>query len=480
MRRKERLGPDRLTGMIRGGRVRQRRLPRLFRNKWALTGIVVLLVVVGVAGWTAWLFFSTEKGTQEDISGVGNGDSPKPEEKPELVLLVGSDSRVGLTPEEKIDLGAGDVPGERADTLILAQIDPATEHITMVQFPRDLWVSVGDKKNKINSALESGEDALVQAVEDLTRLDIDRYVQINIAGFKDLVDAIGGVDVCVPEPIEFDPNTGLEIAEPGIVHFSGRKAVRFVRSRHSVEGGDLGRIQNQQKFMAAAIDKITSVDTLLHLSRIQELQGVLKKNITVDQSTGLFDLLRMGQRFRAFNPSQFEAYTAPNLGIGTTANGLSIVVPDMPAMKVMFEALAREESPAEADQVPNIDPDSVSVGVYNGTYKDGAAAAAERALEKAIRTSQGSLDVAEVANAERFNYRETVIVYSKDEPGAAKMAKLVSAAVPGVSLRAGETKSGIDVAVIVGPKPLPTKPVVQIQALPIPKPGAVPEVCRSE
>ncbi|CAN5442323.1 hypothetical protein BH18ACT16_BH18ACT16_07260 [soil metagenome] len=480
MKRKERLGPDRLTGMIRGGRVRQRRLPRLFRNKWALTGIVVLLVVVGVAGWTAWLFFSTEAGTQKGIPDVGDGDSPKPEGKPELVLLVGSDSRVGLTEKEKIDLGAGDVPGERADTLILAQIDPATEHITMVQFPRDLWVRVGDEKNKINSALEVGENALVRTVEDLTRLDIDRYVQINIAGFKDLVDAIGGVDVCVPEPIAFDPNTGLEIAEPGVIHFSGSKAVRFVRSRHSVEGGDLGRIQNQQKFMAAAIDKITSVDTLLHLSRIQELQGVLKKNITVDQSTGLLDLLRIGQRFRAFNPAQFEAYTAPNLGIGTAANGLSIVVPDMPAMRVMFDALAREESPAEADNVPNIDPDSVNIGVYNGTYKDGAAAAAERALEKAIRTSQGSLDVAEVANAGRFNYTETVIVYRKDEPEAAKMANLVSAAIPTVKVKAGKIKAGIDVAVIVGPKRLRTERVVQIQALPVPKPGAVPEVCRVE
>jgi LCP family protein required for cell wall assembly len=478
VRRKERLGPDRLTGMIRGGRVRQRRLPRLLRNKWAITGIVVLLVVVGVVAWTAWLFLSTEKDTQKNIPGVGTGGSPKPEGEPELVLLVGSDSREGLNENEKRDLGAADVPGERADTLILAQMDPDTEHITMVQFPRDLWVRVGDEKNKINSALEGGENELVGTIEDLTQLDIDRYVQINIAGFKDLVDAIGGVDVCVPEAIEFDPNTGLEIPEPGLIHFGGRKAVRFVRSRHSVGGGDLGRIQNQQKFMSAAIDKITSVETLLHLSRIRELQDVLKKNITMDQGTGLLDLLRIGQRFRAFNPGQFEAYTAPNLGIGTAANGLSIVVPDMPAMEVMFGALAREQSPAEADKVPNIDPDLVSVGVYNGTYKDGAAAAAERSLEKAIRTSQGSLDVSEVANAERFNYEETVIVYSKNEPGAANAAKLVSAAIPGVSVKAGETKPGIDVAVIVGPKRLSTQPVVQIRALPIPKPGAVPEVCR--
>jgi LCP family protein required for cell wall assembly len=480
VRRKERLGPDRLTGMIKGGRVRQRRLPRLLKNKWAVTGIVVLLVVVGVAAWAVFVFLSTQAGIQNGPDLGDNNEAPRPEGQPELVLLVGSDSRVGLTEKEKDDLGADDVPGERADTLILAQIDPATEHITMVQFPRDLWVPVGNEKNKINAALEQGVDPMVRTVEQLTGLDIDRYVQINIAGFKDLVDAIGGVDVCVPEAIEFDPNTGLEIAEPGIVHFSGRKAVRFVRSRHSVAGGDLGRIQNQQKFMAAAIDKITSVDTLLHLSRIQELQEVLKKNIKVDQDTGLLDLLRIGQRFRAFNPAQFEAYTAPNLGIGTASNGLSIVVPDMRGMEVMFGALAREESPSEADRVPNIDPDVVDVGVYNGTYEDGAAAVAERALEKAIRTSEGSLEVAEVANANRFNHKRTVIVYSKDGPEAARMARLVAAAVPGVSVKAGETKPGIDVAVIVGPKRLLTKPVVQIKALPIPKPGAVPEVCRSE
>lgn len=141
--------------------MRQRRLPRLLKNKWAVTAIVVLLLVVGVAGWTAWLFFSTEAGTQKEIDGVGDGDSPKPEGKPELVLLVGSDSRLGLTEKEKVDLGAGDVPGERRHP------DPGSDrpgdgahHDGAV--PRDLWVRVGDEKNKINSALEVGENALVR------------------------------------------------------------------------------------------------------------------------------------------------------------------------------------------------------------------------------------------------------------------------------------------------------------------------------
>jgi LCP family protein required for cell wall assembly len=478
VRKKDRLGPDRLTGVVRGGRIRQRRMPRLLKNKWIVTAIVVLVVLVAAAAGAVYLFLSTQSGIQSEGPTLTHGQTPKPEGEPELVLLVGSDSREGLTAKEKQELGANDVDGERADTLILAQMDPVTDHITMVQFPRDLWVRVGKEKNKINSALTSGDVPLIHTVEDLTGLGIDRYVKINIAGFKDLVDAIGGVDVCVPEPIEFDPNTGLEIAEPGIVHFSGRKAIRFVRSRHTVVGGDLGRIQNQQKFMAAAIDKITSLDTLLHLGRIRELQDVLKDNVSVDKGTGLFDLLHIGQRFRSFDPGQFEAYAAPNLGVGESASGLSIVVPDMPAMKVMFEALGREESPAEADEVPNIDPDEISVGVYNGTYEDGAAARAERALEEAIRTSLGSLVVTEVANAQSFNHKQTVIVYNKDDPEAAKMAELVAAAAPGVEVRQGTTKPGIDVAVIVGPQRLRTHRVVQIQQLPIPKPGAVPKVCR--
>jgi LCP family protein required for cell wall assembly len=486
--RKQRLPPDRLSGMVRSVRVREHRRLDFFKRKGVLVTLAVLVVVAAAIGYAAYLYFSTEGEIGVPISNVGPGEggAPVAEGEPETVLLVGSDSRAGLTEKEQQKLGADDesaagpVTGERADTLIIARIDPATEHITMVQFPRDLWVPIhGEGKGRINSALERSQAALVATVERVSGLQINRYVQINIAGFKDLVTAIDGVDVCIPQAIPFDPATGIEVKDPGMVHFSGERAIRFVRSRKTVAGGDLGRIQNQQKFMAAAIDKITSVDTLLHLSRIRELHDVAKDNLRVDEGTGLLDLYRLGQRFKAFNPDNYEAYTVPNLGPGFVGDA-SVVLPDVPAMNVLFDALRRNRSPALADDVPDIDPDTIRVGVLNGTYEEGLASDAARKLEAATRTSEGDLtiDDANIANAGRFDYKRTVIRYAAKAPEARRMARFVSAAIPGASVRPGDVGEGLDLEVIVGRQPFRVKKVVQILPLPIPKPGALPEVCR--
>jgi LCP family protein required for cell wall assembly len=478
--------------MVRSVRVREHRRWHLFRRKGVLITLAVLLVVGAVVGYGAYLYLSTEGEIGIHIDGVGGGDAGAPAApgRPETVLLVGSDSRAGLTEAEQQRLGADDesaagpVTGERADTLIIARVDPDTDHMTMVQFPRDLWVPIQEgngraEKGRINTALEHSKASLVATVERLTGLQIDRYVQINIAGFKDLVNAIDGVDVCIPEPIPFDPATGIEVENPGMVHFSGERAVRFVRSRKTVAGGDLGRIQNQQRFMAAAIDKITSVDTLLHLDRIRELHKIAKDNLRVDEGTGLLDLYRLGQRFRAFNPNDYEAYTVPNLGPGFVGDA-SVVLPDRAAMRVMFDALRRNKSPAEADDVPDIDPDTIRVGVLNGTYEEGLARDAAKKLEAASRTSEGDITVddANIANAGRFDYKETVIRYASTAPEARRMARFVSAALPGAVMKAGDVDEGLDVEVIVGSEPLRVRKVVQILPLPIPKPGELPRVCR--
>jgi LCP family protein required for cell wall assembly len=477
-----------MSGMVRSVRVREHKRLDFFKRKGVLVILAVLVAIAAAIGYVAYLYFSTqgEIGVRINNVGPGQGGAPAAEGEPETVLLVGSDSRAGLTEKEQQNLGADDesaagpVTGERADTLIIARIDPVTEHITMVQFPRDLWVPVdGEDKGRINSALERGQSALVATVERLSGLQISRYVQINIAGFKDLVTAIDGVDVCIPRPIPFDPATGIEVKNPGMVHFSGERAIRFVRSRKTVAGGDLGRIQNQQKFMAAAIDKITSVDTLLHLGRIRELHDVVKDNLRVDEGTGLLDLYRLGQRFRAFNPDNYGAYTVPNLGPGFVDDA-SVVLPDVPAMNVLFDALRRNRSPALADDVPDIDPDTIRVGVLNGTYEEGLASDAARKLEAATRTSEGdvTIDDSNIANAERFDYKRTVIRYAAKAPEARRMALFVSAAIPGAELRPGDVGEGLDLEVIVGRQPFRVEKVVQILPLPIPKPGTLPPVCR--
>lgn len=443
----------------------------------------MLAVLAAGAGYGAYFYYNLQGALQdEDIDLRDPPESDGDEDPPFNVLLVGSDSRKGLTEEEQLKLGAGDVAGERADTLIIGHIDPESEHVTMIQFPRDLYVpEAGGGKSKINETLEAGDVHLIETVEELTGLDIHHYAKVNIVGFRDLVDAIGGVEVCIADPIPFDPQTGIEVSpeEVGMVEFDGDRALRFVRSR-AFETGDFERIQNQQKFLSAALDKITSIDTFLRLERIFDLRDVAKDNVTIDRDTTLTGLWSILKRFRAFDPANYEAYTVPNLGVGSvelpSGDTASIVQPNSRAMDVMFEALADNVSPAEADGVPNVKMSSISISVLNGTTADGAAEAATDEIIAATRTEDGSVEVESVANADKDNYKKTVIMH-RDKPDSRKKARLIAAAIPGARMQSGRIGAGIDISVIVGRR-FKTRQIAQIVPIPIPKPTELPEECR--
>ncbi|MGH2735124.1 MAG: LCP family protein [Actinomycetota bacterium] len=480
-RKKDPFSPTRYGDVFRSARQRERKHLRR-RWQWMLLG--VFLLIAAVAGYGAYSYFSVQGDVQEpfeeDVTERADRDDPF------NVLIVGSDSRTGLTEEEQHDLGANAIPGQRADTLVLAHIDPETNKVTMVQFPRDLWVPIdGGEPNKINSALEEGARPLVRTVKDLTALRIHHYVQVNIAGFRDLVDAIDGVDVCIPEPIEFDEQTGLQVTEEevGMVHFDGDRALRFVRSR-AFATGDFERIQNQQKFIAAALDKILSTSTLLQPGRVKSLADVARRNVVVDQNTTLLGLADIGEKLRSFNPSTYEAYTAPNTGVATITVGgtdVSIVDPDDKAMDMLFSAVAANESPAEADGVPDVAPSTIRVGVYNGVGLEQAVAGpAGEDLKAATDLGDGPVNIVDTANAKHFRYRGTTIVHNQDEPEAERMAELVAAAIPDATVETGRTKPDVDVAVIVGKGKFRTQRIVQLLPIPIPSPGELPEACRDD
>ena len=167
MRKLFRREPDpfassRYSGIVKSYREREHKHMRHWWQ-WAALGLLVVVVMGGA--YSVWLYYKTQGKIQEDLEGI----DPADEAEPFNVLLVGSDSREGLTEEEQLDLGARAVGGSRADTLILAHVDPADDHVIMVQFPRDLWVPIpGLGENKINAALMEGPDQLVQTVKDLT------------------------------------------------------------------------------------------------------------------------------------------------------------------------------------------------------------------------------------------------------------------------------------------------------------------------
>jgi LCP family protein required for cell wall assembly len=469
--------PSDLSGVILSVRTRERKRLAWLRKKWVWIPLVVLLVLGAIGGYGLWYYYSLQGDIQVPIETV---EPPKDEKEPFNALLVGSDSRAGLTEEEQLDFGAEEetVGGERADTLILAHVDPETNRVTMVQFPRDLYVPLATgTRGKINSALTSSKADLVATVERLTGLEINVYAEVNIAGFRDLVDAIGGVDVCIPEPIPFDPATGIEVTpdEVGMVHFDGERALRFVRSRKVFGEGDFARIQNQQKFLSAAVNKITSLRTFVSFTSLLEIKRAAGKNLTVDSNTDLRELYRLMQRFRSFNPDRYEAYTAPNLGVTSNEAG-SVVLPDEPTMKAMFQAIERNESPMAASNAPaGISPEEIAVGVYNGANHNKVIAdPASDELRAATEIEGQTIDVVEISNADRDGYRNSVVRY---EEGGRKAAEFVAAAIPGVEVRRADIEGGLDVEVIVGQR-FDTTKLVRITPIDLPVPGELPEVCR--
>lgn len=483
-KRSDPLATSRYEGMFRSVSVRGRKKPFIFRHRWAWVSLLVLCLILGAAGYGYYRYQSLAEELQDET--VDPPQVPNESKDPFNVLLVGSDSRKGLTEKEQQEFGADDVAadgsavtGQRADTLIVAHIDPDADRITMVQFPRDLYVPLASGgQNKINEALEMGINNMIKTVEDLTGITINHYAQVNIAGFRDIVDAIDGVKICLTEPIPFDPNTGLEITEEELplVPFDGERALRFVRSR-SFATGDFARIQNQQKFLSAAVNKVTSVGTLLSPGRINSLLNAVSENVKVDKHLSPKDLYDLGQRFRSFDPDRYEAYTAPNLGLAENDAG-SVVLPDLETMEVMFEAIRNNSSPEDADNAPDIDPRTVSVRFYNGTFEDGVAGEAERELLEAIQLQGKTVETVDPTNADRIDYKRTVVRYDPEAEDIETKLELMKAAIPGVEFKSGGTLGSEDFSIIVGNDGFSAEKVVQITPIKLPPPGEVPAECR--
>lgn len=190
-----------------------------------------------------------------------------PSDNVENFLLVGSDSREGIDPNSPDYGGIGnttDVQGHRSDTIMVLRRDKAGGPASLLSIPRDLWVEIAGtgKKSRINSAYQAGPATLIQTVQTALGIPIHHYVEIDFQGFKSLVDAIGGVQVCFDAPAR-DEHTGLFIAEPGCYVLDGVQGLAYARSRYYetyindqwVRDGtsDLGRIKRQQHFINTAL-----------------------------------------------------------------------------------------------------------------------------------------------------------------------------------------------------------------------------------
>lgn len=253
------------------------------------------MLALGSAGTLVYLKYvgGGFRGTE-----VGGLERFSPSGEPVNFLILGSDSREALTEEEQRVQGTvEDVGGRRSDTLILVHIDPKTEKAVLVHFPRDLRVAIpGHGEDKINTAYQTGGSSLVvKTVKGLTGLPIHHYVEVDFGGFRKVVDALGGVRLCIDRPM-VDEVVSLRLSKPGCYELDGRQALKFVRARN-VDGDaipDFARIARQQQFIRAMLNKLLNVGSLLDPSRVR----LLAEQVTPDKGLTIVDMVNLADSLK--------------------------------------------------------------------------------------------------------------------------------------------------------------------------------------
>lgn len=319
--------------------------PKRKRHWGRRVAACLLVLVIAVLGTGAWVDTSLHRTAAltdyPDRPAAGRGST---------WLLVGSDSREGLTPEQQAELTTGDDIGAgRTDTILLVHVPGlgSSSPTTMVSLPRDSYVAIpGYGEDKINAAFAlGGAPVLAQTVELATGMRLDHYAEIGFDGFAELVDAVGGVTMCPPEPIT-DPLAGIDLPA-GCQKLDGRNALGFVRTR-ATPRADLDRMNNQRIFMSALLHRVASPAVWLNPLRWSPMAHGVTGALTVDQSDHVWDLARLAWAL----DGTITTTTVP-IGEFTGSDSGSVVVWDDDAAHRLFGALAADKAPP---------PDTLNVG----------------------------------------------------------------------------------------------------------------------
>lgn len=244
------------------------------RSRSPLPWIVVIAAAVGVTGTMGVLRAADGRtadverisGLESVLADVPDGDDPSIEYPAENYLLVGSDSREGVdgtSADSAVIGGTGDVGGRRSDTIMILRQE-RNGGAGLMSIPRDLWVEIAgtDRSNRINSAYNEGPERLAATVSEALGIPIHHYVEVDFVGFKQIIDKLGGIELCVGYAAR-DTHSGLSI-QPGCQRLDGVQALAFARSRYYEQWdgeswtldprADLGRIERQQFFIRSAVD----------------------------------------------------------------------------------------------------------------------------------------------------------------------------------------------------------------------------------
>ncbi|WP_282703068.1 LCP family protein [Streptomyces sp. CC219B] len=439
---------------------RPRRPPvRRKKPRWAMRAVTTLSVVVLAS---AGIGHSVLTGLDADIARVDPFKDMK--NRPRAghgmnVLLVGTDGRDRISEEERRRYRLGGAPCHCTDTIMIVHISEDRERASVVSLPRDSYAMTpahldetsGERHRghpvKLNAAYaEGGPQLTVRTVEAMTKVKIDHYLEVDFTSFMKTVDVLGGVKICTTEPLK-DSYTGLDLP-PGTHELKGGEALQYVRARHVDGASDLGRMQRQQRFLAALVDRATSSGILLNPMKFRDITRAVLGSVRADKGFGTDELLDLGRAMRNFSPSSSEFTTVPIGRMGYAVKGVGSTLKwDAAKAERLFAAL-REDKPlsvrrprgGEAVTV-DVAPQQIRVQVENGTATAGLGKRVDAAL-----ASTGFRTTRMPVNSESRTVRRTVVAY---DPRWDRSAKSLAAALPGSELRAVKGQ-GATLKVIAG------------------------------
>ncbi len=443
---------------------------------------LVAVIVLMVTGWEWSIKSRADSGIlSRSVNAIVSGDSNVSTAsgapgsaggfQAENILLLGSDTRSGANGDASNSDSSTSDGVANSDTLMIAHISADRQHVTVLSIPRDTWidaptckqwdantgrlsgadypVSPGDQWH-INWAYSvGGPQCTVRAVQDLTGLQIDRVIGIDFSGFKNMVDALGGITINVCGPI-IDRELQTVVDKGGVQTIAGQQALSLVRARNVIgdTDSDLARIRRQQIVLSSILQQVTSAGTLFNPRKLDAflqafVQNTFTDNVTID------DLVALAQSFGTLDPSRVTFFTLPTVPSSSDDGALAVDQDKAPAI---FDALINDRplpgEPAAGSTTPHssdstaetatsageaasgtgvtVDPASVKLTIVNATGRSGAATTAMDELNGyGFAVTDKDLQLADVSQP------DVTVEYAPDNVDA---ALTVAAAVPGATL----------------------------------------------
>jgi LCP family protein required for cell wall assembly len=406
-----------------GRRARQRRA--------VLMAVGAMSALVMLASGSSWALTNYING---HLGRVNAGTAGTPSSGPLNIVVAGLDERSGLTARQQAQLHVGRNSGETdTDTLMVMHVPASHRSVQVISLPRDSWVNIpGHGMNKINSALGlGGPQLMVQTIEQATGLTINDYVEVNFLGFVKVIDALGGVNICLPYAVD-DSYSGLHMAA-GMHHVNGITALEYARDRHSFATSDLARIQDQQQLISTALGEGLKSGMLANPARLESFLSATSAAIRVDQG---FNVVSLADELRGLSTSAVTFTTVPLANTNyITPSGQSAVLWNSSAAAALFNGLKNDQAPSGPGKASPAHPASahtlrrsqVSLDVYNGTFVGGLSAAAGQQLTAlGFTVHQSGIDWTSQ------NVTQTVIQYPAGQRAAAALVRQV---IPGAALQ---------------------------------------------